>query len=102
MPIRSELDGKLEQKIDKGYSLVEFFNEDSIMCLVKCVPYKDFSKCFVRIIKVDTDRFPNLKKKYNIKYLPTLILFKDGKEIGRIEGFTTNVNKLKGIFARAR
>ena len=40
----------------------------------------------LRIVKIDTDRYPQLASRYNIEALPTLVLFKNGKPVGRIEG----------------
>lgn len=33
----------------------------------------------IKIIKVDVDRNPNIASKYQIKSIPTLMLFKDGE-----------------------
>lgn len=40
----------------------------------------------LRVIKVDTDRKPQLASRFDITAIPTLILFKGGKEIHRISG----------------
>uniref|UniRef100_UPI0032176D7E thioredoxin n=1 Tax=uncultured Draconibacterium sp. TaxID=1573823 RepID=UPI0032176D7E len=40
---------------------------------------KDELKEKVRIIKVDVDRNPQIATKYQIRSIPTLILFKDGE-----------------------
>jgi thioredoxin len=36
--------------------------------------------------KVDTDRAPDLSVKFAIRGIPTLILFRDGAEVGRVVG----------------
>ena len=36
---------------------------------------------------LDTDKCPNLSNKYNIRSIPCMILFKDGKEVKRIIGY---------------
>jgi thioredoxin 2 len=41
----------------------------------------------VLFAKVDTDRAPQLSLTHNIRGIPTLILFSDGKEVGRSVGF---------------
>lgn len=40
----------------------------------------------LRIVKIDTDRYPQLASRYNIEALPTLVLFKNGEPVDRIEG----------------
>jgi thioredoxin 1 len=42
--------------------------------------------------KVDVEKYPNLSNRFKIRGIPTMILFKDGKEIERIVGV-----KSKGI-----
>ena len=39
-----------------------------------------------RLGKVDTEAAPQLGARYNIRSIPTLALFKDGKEIARQPG----------------
>lgn len=40
----------------------------------------------VQIIKIDTDKYPTIASAFNIKALPTLILFKNGQPVNQIEG----------------
>lgn len=40
----------------------------------------------LRIVKIDTDRYPQLASRYNIEALPTLVLFKNGEPVDKIEG----------------
>jgi thioredoxin len=39
------------------------------------------------VVKVDTDQAPDLSQRFGIRGIPTLILFKDGEEVGRSVGF---------------
>jgi thioredoxin 2 len=39
------------------------------------------------VVKVDTDQAPELSKRFSIRGIPTLILFKDGEEVDRSAGF---------------
>jgi thioredoxin 1 len=41
----------------------------------------------VLFAKMDTDENPQTPMRYNIVGIPTLIIFQEGKEIGRIVGF---------------
>ncbi len=40
----------------------------------------------VQVVKIDTDRYPTIASQYQIHALPTLVLFKNGQPVERIEG----------------
>jgi thioredoxin len=40
----------------------------------------------LRILKIDTDRYPHIASQHKIEALPTLVLFKDGQAVDRMEG----------------
>jgi thioredoxin len=40
----------------------------------------------LQVVKIDTDKYPGLATQYQIHALPTLVLFKNGQPIERIEG----------------
>ncbi len=40
----------------------------------------------VQVVKVDTDNYPDLATNYQVHALPTLVLFKNGQQVDRIEG----------------
>ncbi len=40
----------------------------------------------LRIVKIDTEKYQNLASQYQIFALPTLVLFKAGEPVDRIEG----------------
>ncbi len=41
------------------------------------------------VAKVDVDQNPKLAQKYGVRSIPTLVAFKDGKEVGRYVGVKT-------------
>lgn len=41
----------------------------------------------VSCVRIDVDKYPALASKYEVQALPTLVLFKDGKPIDKVEGF---------------
>ena len=43
----------------------------------------------LRVVKINTDTYPNLGTQYRIAALPTLVLFKQGQVVDRIEGVMT-------------
>lgn len=73
--------------------VVELFNCDSIQCLLRSIPIKELLDGMIinyEKLELKTDC---LVKKYNIAKLPALLFFKDGKLIGKIEGYYDNSQK---------
>jgi len=52
------------------------------MCAKLAVEFKDE----VKIVKIDTEKYVKLASEWDIKGLPTLILFHKGKVLDRVEG----------------
>lgn len=46
--------------------------------------------------KVDVDQEPGLARQFQVMNIPTLIIFKDGKEVERLVGLTSK-DKLKSL-----
>ena len=40
----------------------------------------------LKIVKIDTDKYPQIASQHHIAALPTLVLFKGGQPVDRIEG----------------
>jgi thioredoxin len=40
----------------------------------------------VQVVKIDSDKYPRLASQYGIEALPTLVLFKNGQPVDKIEG----------------
>lgn len=40
----------------------------------------------LRVVKINTDNYPDLATQYQVHALPTLVLFKQGQPVDRIEG----------------
>ena len=45
-----------------------------------------FGKDQVKLVKINTEKYPNVASKYAVEALPTIILFKNGQVADRIEG----------------
>ena len=43
----------------------------------------------LRVVKINTDKYPQLATQHQIHALPTLVLFKQGEPVDRIEGVMT-------------
>jgi thioredoxin 1 len=50
----------------------------------------------VTVGKLDVDLAPDIANRYNIRSLPTVLLFRDGKVTGQVTGIA-NVQKLTGL-----
>ena len=81
-----ELEGKLTDNI----VLVEVYSDDSIECLLKSIPIKEITKelpdttLFYKVEATD-----ELKEKYNISTLPSLLVFNNRELVNKIEGYYT-------------
>jgi thioredoxin len=40
----------------------------------------------IQVVKINTDKYPDLASKHRITSLPTLVVFRNGKPVDRIEG----------------
>lgn len=91
MPIDSSAlvkENELDKKVlalDKPV-LVEFFRSDAIQCLRNSIPIKELmpgQDVLYKKVEVNQDTM----KKFKVKSVPALVFFKNGKAIGKIEGY---------------
>ncbi|SLM29773.1 Thioredoxin [Desulfamplus magnetovallimortis] len=80
------------RKVEKGVSLVDF----SALWCAPCKAQKPIIDGLIKkfkgntsIIEMDIDKNRELAEKYMIQSIPTLILFKNGREIKRFVGIQT-------------
>lgn len=82
------------------FTVVEVLNHDSIQCLLHSVPIKDlFKGVDIKYRKLEA-KSESLLKKYKVDELPALLFFRDGKLVGRIEGYY-DIRKKKWLFEEA-
>lgn len=85
-------DKDFEEKIinSKLLTLVDFWAEWCAPCKLAAPVLDELSNEYkgkVMFAKVDVDQNPQSQGKYTILSIPTTVLLKDGKEIGRQVGF---------------
>ena len=82
-------DENFKQNISSGVTLVDFFAEWCGPCKMITPIVARLSQSFAgkaKIAKIDIDKSPIVTTDFEVTSIPTLILFKDGKEIKRIVG----------------
>lgn len=88
-PVQYLEDDTFRKGIEKGITLVDFYGE-------WCGPCRALAPILERvaqdvsgkavIAKVDIDKAREITKEFQIRCVPTMILFKDGEEMGRLIG----------------
>ncbi|MCI8759530.1 MAG: 4Fe-4S binding protein [Clostridia bacterium] len=90
----SEIEKKMEAQRPM---IIELYNEDSIMCLLKSIPIKEIADAFdkeTRYRKIEIEKQETLEK-YQVKELPALLFFRNGKMIKKYEGYVEEEEKNK-------
>ena len=73
----------------QGLVLADFFSTTCGPCKMLSFVLKDVEKEFgddLTILKVDFDHNKDLTAEYGVTGYPTLVLLKDGAEVGRLQG----------------
>jgi thioredoxin 1 len=79
-----------DETIKQGVSLVDFWAEWCGPCKMAAPVIEELSNEYVgkiAVAKLDVDAEPEIAESHQVMSIPTIILFKDGKEIGRQVGF---------------
>lgn len=82
-------ESNFNELIASGEVLVDFFATWCGPCRMLGPVLEEMSseRSGVKIVKIDVDECPNLSRQYGVMSVPTLFLFKDGKEVSKQNGF---------------
>ena len=88
-----------DSSIEKGTALVDFYADWCGPCRTLSFVLDRISeeRRDVAVCKVNVDTERALSAKYNVMSIPTLIVFKDGKEKSRIVGSKTKAEILASL-----
>ena len=78
------------EKIASGVVLVDFFATWCGPCKMLAPIFEELSTEMegkVKFIKVDVDQCPDISMQYSVASIPTIIVFKDGKNVNTTVGF---------------
>ena len=99
-------DANFAELTGKGVALVDFWAERCPPCRVQGPIVEKVAEEFAgraTVGKCDVDSNPGVPTEFGLMYIPTLIIFKDGKELKRFTGLTqeaTLVSELEEALAQ--
>lgn len=75
--------------ISSGEVLVDFFATWCGPCRMLMPVLEEISgdRANIKVVKIDVDECPNLARNYGVMSVPTLFLFKEGKQISKQNGY---------------
>lgn len=89
-----------QHQVRKGISLVDFWASWCVPCKVMSPVLNDVAEELenrANICKLNVEQYPRLASKYKVKGIPTMVLFRDGKEIERFVGVKSKEYLIKQI-----
>lgn len=95
---KTEFEDKVISKKDK-VSLVDFFATWCGPCQMLAPVLEKISeeRNDFDIYKIDIDEEMELAIKYGVEVVPTMIIFKDGNQVGRLEGFYDKTSLIEEV-----
>ena len=91
MLIHLEKNQDFKNLIKEGVTLVDFYADWCGPCKMLAPQLEQLAekRQDINVIKIDVDQHEELAAEFNIRVVPTLILFKDGANINVSSGFKT-------------
>lgn len=89
-----------EVKNEKGFVLVDFWASWCAPCNMVAPVLERIAESLsdkLKVCKLNVEENPNIASEFGVMSIPTLIMFKEGKEQGRITGFLGEAEMTKKI-----
>ena len=94
-------DKNFNQQLKGRVMLVDFWADWCAPCKMMAPILNDVAEelkdTSTRVGKIDVERYQSIAQRYKIRGIPTLIIFKDGKEMNRIVGVKQKNAILNGL-----
>lgn len=97
-------DGNFKTETAKDFAIVDMYADWCGPCKMMAPIFEELSKQFegkIKMGKLDIDANPDTPAQFGVSGIPTLVLLKDGKEVGRAVGFQSKdalLEKIKEVF----
>jgi len=93
-------DKNFQAQTKKGLVMVDFWAEWCMPCKVMSPVLNELAESSdfkARVAKLNVDHFQQVSQQHGVRGIPTLILFKDGKEVDRFVGVKAKDFLLKQV-----
>ena len=103
MRLENLTNGNFDETIKQGIILIDFFATWCGPCRMLSPIMEELAKDMenkVKIAKLDIEAQEDIASKYQVTSVPTLILFKDGKEFDRLVGLR-DIEDIKKFISKA-
>lgn len=100
MPIKTLTDNNFHDSIKNGVAIVDFWAIWCGPCRLMTPVVENVAKEMpdIKVFKLNVDDYPQLTADFNILSIPTIIIFKDGKQVDKCSGVSSKsvlMNKIK-------
>jgi thioredoxin 1 len=77
-----------DELVKEGVTVVDFFADWCMPCIMMAPVFEELSEKMseVKFAKVNVDDNEELARKFRVMSIPTMVIFKDGKEVERLIG----------------
>lgn len=81
-------DKNIQHQLKNGVALVDFWASWCVPCKMMAPVLNDVAEetSEVKVYKVNVEQYQSLAQKYSVRNIPTMVLFRNGKEVNRFVG----------------